>query len=321
MALLRSRTFDMSWLSSSRVTLCGAALRVLIRGSTSLPRYYKFIEQHHRRNFAEQMTSQLRASLVERAAAFLQEAEASHYTWNASTWMKPRHLLGVLCAEDRRAWCAAELLRALGSEQQLLEKLGGRARPTPSDTVDRLLLNRLQARVADGTLAAEMQVWGLQRPTAKQELLTLAVEPAGDTAASPVLSQSRTPLIYGEMRTWLFVGFAHNLPLKSLVSRLAMLEKRHPKCHALTLDHVLKYHMSQEGARAERKSAAMRSSSDGAMRAAAKDRAEDKKVHTTCVCMPVGVRVICICGSTPCCMPCRRRSQVAPTAASSNSLR
>ena len=78
-----------------------------------LPRYYEYINREHRRNFHSQMTSQLRDSLRQRAAAFLQEAEETHYRWNAKTWTRARHLLGALCNEDHRQFCAAELLQAL----------------------------------------------------------------------------------------------------------------------------------------------------------------------------------------------------------------
>ena len=87
----------------------------------------------------------------------------------------------------------------------------------------------MQARAADGSLEAEIKVWGLRQATGVQELLVLAVEPPGDTKESPVLTAARTPLIFLQMRNRLFVGFAHTLPLESMVSRLAMLEKRHPR--------------------------------------------------------------------------------------------
>ena len=244
-----------------------------------LPRYYEYIGRDHRRNHESQMTSQLRASLEARAAAFLQEAEASHLTWNATTWTRPRHLLGLLCAEDRRHWMAAELLKVLGAEQQLRARLPAGSWPQPCSPVDRLLLDRLQAYKADGSLEPEVRLWGLQRPSGIAELLVLAVEPMGDTKTSPVLTAARTPLIFEQMCNWLFVGFAHNLALESMVSRLAMLEKRHPRTHALTLDATFNYHMheNQLQGRLDRHRPCMRSSAGGALRQRARDRAGDEK--------------------------------------------
>ena len=247
-----------------------------------LPRFYEFIKKEHRRNFSSQMTTQLRDLLQARAAAFLQEAEASHFTWNATTWTRARHLLGVLCAEDRRQWMAAELLKVIGAEQQLRAKLPTGSWPQPRDAVDRVLLRRLQTCSADGSLETEMGVWGLRREAVIRELLMLAVAPSGDTELSPVLTEDCTPLLFEQMRNRLFVGFAHNLALESMVSRLAMLEKRHPRTHALTLDATFNYHMhdNQVQGRLDRHSASMRSSVGGGLRRNAKDRAEDGKAIT-----------------------------------------
>ena len=117
----------------------------------------------------------------------------------------------------------------------------------------------------------------MRRVHVVEELILLAGEPSGCTATSPVLSEERTPLLFDQMRMRLFVGFAHNLSLESMVSRLAMLEKRHPKTHALTLDNVFRYHMNNGEARAERHKFGIRSSTGGALREKAKDRAEDHK--------------------------------------------
>ena len=99
----------------------------------------------------------------------------------------------------------------------------------------------MQACLADGSLEEEIGVWGL-RPVV-QELLVLAVASSGDTKMSPVLEKNGTPLLFEQMCIRLFVRFAHNLALESMVSRLAMLEKRHPRTHALTLDATFNYHM------------------------------------------------------------------------------
>ena len=72
-----------------------------------------------------------------------------------------------------------------------------------------------------------------------------------------------------------YSGFAHNLTLESSVSRLAMLEKLHPKTNALTLDDTYNYHMLMEAAREQRQRAALRSKVGGGAREAARDR-DDK---------------------------------------------
>ena len=119
-----------------------------------------------------------------------------------------------------------------------------------------------------------MRLWGLRSPTAIAELVQVA---CGTT-----ISAIATPHLFAKLRDNLFVGFAHNLLLESLVSRLAMLEKRHPHTHALTLDAIFNYHMKQAHARELRQSADMRSSTGGARRAAARDKAEDcKALHGT----------------------------------------
>ena len=142
---------------------------------THLPKFYKFIDRSWRRNFTDQMTSELRASLEGRAAAFLQAAEASHLKWNATTWTHALHLFGVLTDEKRGAWFAVELLDILGYRPRLEERAAGDAAvvepstgtrtvaPSPSqfampaDTVDRHLQQLLRVRHADGELATQVR--------------------------------------------------------------------------------------------------------------------------------------------------------------------
>ena len=57
-----------------------------------------------------------------------------------------------------------------------------------------------------------------------------------------------------------------------------MLEKLHPKTHALTLDHTFNYHMLMERAREARQRAALRSVAGGGAREAARDR-DDKPLR------------------------------------------
>ena len=71
-------------------------------------------------------------------------------------------------------------------------------RPQPADDVDRLLLEHLRARHADGSLAREIKPWGLDDASVVSELLScllLATTPARDTQVNPVLSRSLRPLV------------------------------------------------------------------------------------------------------------------------------
>ena len=91
-----------------------------------------------------------------------------------------------------------------------------------------------------------------------------------------VVGKEQTPLLYEKFCKWLFVGFAHNLLLECMVSRLTMLEKRHPHQHALKLNAVFKYHMKQEPGRKAR--AALRSETHGARSQASKEAVLEGKL-------------------------------------------
>ena len=67
---------------------------------------------------------------------------------------------------------------------------------------------------------------------------------------------------------------AHNLLLESYVSRLATIEKMHPGCHALLLDHLFMYKTRQAEARLARLQATMRSTTGGGLTLKAKSRAD-----------------------------------------------
>ena len=262
----------------------------------ALPRFHAFIARCHVRAFSAQMTSQKREQLTERAQAFLKEAEASHLKWNATTWTKARHLLGVLTDTKRGGWFAAHLLKLLGAGEQLGAAAAAQCSSSssssagdataagtaahPSDAVDVLLLQLLQVKKASGELEQEIEVWGLRRPKVLDELRLIATTAVATEGASSVVSKERTPLLFGQLRDRLFVGFAHNLFLESLVSRLSMLEKRHPRTHALTLDTLFKYHMKQLRSREQRQMSSVRSDKGGGLREKAREaREEEKKLH------------------------------------------
>eukprot|EP00965_Chrysotila_dentata_P135066 4466754-Pleurochrysis_carterae.AAC.1 len=62
-----------------------------------------------------------------------------------------------------------------------------------------------------------------------------------------------------------------------MVSRLAMLERRHLRTHALTLDNAFVYHMRMADARGERRRTEIRSSNGGGLRSMAAERKADEK--------------------------------------------
>ena len=89
----------------------------------------------------------------------------------------------------------------------------------------------LRRELSQPELRREVKLWGLREPAVTAELLAIA-------SGAKAMGQEQTPQLYVLERDWLFVGFAHNLLLESMVSRLAMIEKQHPRCSALTLDYT-----------------------------------------------------------------------------------
>jgi len=209
-----------------------------------------------------------RLELQRRADAFLQAAEESHLTWNGTTWTQAHHLFGFLCLEPRRACFATALLKHMGETV---------AAAPPVDTIDKLMLERLQVHSADGSLDALVQRLELKTPAVLTELKRLATTPAGETAVNPVLSLERTPCMYSKFIPLLFVGFAHNLRIESLVSVLGKLERAHPNANSQVLDYMFTYRTGNEGERTRRRDASMRSTRGGGARAAAREQAEEGK--------------------------------------------
>ena len=106
--------------------------------------------------------------------------------------------------------------------------------------------------------------------------LILSYNP-GDTEVNPVLGKAKTPLIYNAFKGLLFVRLAHNLLLESYVSRLATIEKRNPRTHALLLDHMFLYKARQTKARAARCTAALRTSSGGGLTPKSREKAAEAR--------------------------------------------
>ena len=124
--------------------------------------------------------------------------------------------------------------------------------------VQQRLLAKLAAAGANGSLQHEMERWGLLHEAAIDELRHMASTPAREQPAA-LLSAAHTPIFFSKFIGLLFVRLSHNLLLESYVSRLAHLEKQHPRCHALVMDALFMYKAGQTDSRRARLSAAIRS--------------------------------------------------------------
>lgn len=235
-----------------------------------LPRLYKLIGSSCRRAFAEQLDETRRCCFAKAGTAFLEKAAEKHAKWNGSTWMRARHLLGLLCDEQRRAAFATELLELMGAGAELEQWRAdnGAVRAAPSDDVGKLLHDRLCAAHKDGSLGRELGMWGLRTDPLVRELLLLATADERQTDIDPLLNAKETPRLFQKCISMLFVGFAHNLLLESYVSRLAQLEKIHPGMHALTVDKIFMYRARQTRGRALRLDASVRAVRGGGLRRA-----------------------------------------------------
>ena len=111
-----------------------------------------------------------RAELAGRLGRGLQGAEEVLQEWNRSTWMRPLHLFGLLCQEDRRRFFALKLLQLLGCGAEVEEEyerlLPGSASgaqkvrelQAKADMVDKVLEERLEAHHGSGDLTRVMKV-------------------------------------------------------------------------------------------------------------------------------------------------------------------
>ena len=92
--------------------------------STFLSHYHTFLARSRIRDGVETMTNAKAVILKSRAVAFLTAAQKAHIKWNGTTWTRPRHLMGLLCQEERRlpfarallAWMAPISARSLPPE-------------------------------------------------------------------------------------------------------------------------------------------------------------------------------------------------------------
>ena len=136
------------------------------------PQLYDYLE---RGLSQDPKAAQKRADLKGRLARGLEKAEAKFLEWNYSTWMRPPHLFGLLCNEERRRQFAGELLRLLGHGAQADRELAAATvgqRPGEGisslsdleecwDDADRLLLEKLKEHYESGALVKLMQLHGM----------------------------------------------------------------------------------------------------------------------------------------------------------------
>ena len=152
--------------------------------------------------------------------------------------MRPVHLLGLLCIEERRQEFAVSLLKELGYEREVGASLrmasavgsGPRQRAQGEaqagaaliqavfngmDAIDRRLNDEFLKHQQSGAFLEMLKLHGICDAAGKikaaflNELLTLASLARGDTETDPVLSMQNTPQVYRKFIGMLFVGFAH----------------------------------------------------------------------------------------------------------------
>ena len=156
-----------------------------------------------------------RAEPAGRLRRGLQGAEEVLQEWNRSTWMRPLHLFGLLCQEDRRRFFALKLMQLLGCGAEVEEEyerlLPGSASgaqkvrelQAKADMVDKVLEERLEAHHGSGDLTRVMKVHGLQLPSGalhpgiKMELLFLARAPVRrDLGVQFMFGTKGSPLLH-----------------------------------------------------------------------------------------------------------------------------
>ena len=228
-------------------------------------------------------TGQLRERLV----SGLKAAHDQFLVWNAQTWMRPVHLLGLLCIEERRQEFAVSLLKELGYERQvgaalrMASAVGGGPRQRAQDeaqagaaliqavfngmdAIDMRLNDEFLKHKQSGAFLKMLKLHGICDAAGKikaaflNELLTLASLPRGDTETDPVLSMQNTPQVYRKFIGMLFVGFAHNLPVEAYVSRVATVSKAHAGVKPACLSAMFMYKVRLERQRCERREAGTR---------------------------------------------------------------
>ena len=231
----------------------------------------------------------VKRDLTRRIPLGLQAAVAKFNKWNYKRWTRPRHLLGLLCIEERRQRIAFLLVAKLGDGEKMSRAFarvgaaaGERGTPsqlarrgmmaltdrTKSDAVGVVLDRWVRKALECGTMEAflrkhEMLDCNRRLAAALQgELILLAVTPPQDTSQDteeePLFSRDKTPLLYEKFIGLLFVGFAHNLLVESYVSRVSTISKVHKGVEPMTLAATFMYKTSLEGDKTARRSKELR---------------------------------------------------------------
>ena len=131
-----------------------------------------------------------REDLKRRVLLGLEKAEEVVDKWNATTWMRPHHLFGLLCQEKRRRRFAVVLLAKLGyaadvkaalaaanpaagsGEQQLLALM--QLSVAQQDAADVLLIEKLDDHWHSGSLEDCLRLHGLLQRGASRESCVLS---------------------------------------------------------------------------------------------------------------------------------------------------
>ena len=177
-----------------------------LRLATSQERHFPLLHAFIDEGVTEGLNANIsikRADYKRRVAEGLQAAEEVLDKWNASTWMRPRHLFGLLCQEKRRRRFAVVLLVKLGYAADVKAALAA-ANPAAGsgeqqlhalmqllvaqqDAADVLLIEKLDDHWHSGSLKECLRLHGLlQRNAAgafvlsagvKKELLLMVTTP------------------------------------------------------------------------------------------------------------------------------------------------
>ena len=121
--------------------------------------------------FLQRLSNGKRAELEERVHKGLLAAQAAFDKWNHVTWMRPVHILGMLCFEKHRKIVAFAILRTLGYEkeaQEAIEKFEDNMRDLGEDVpglpeqgdVGVVLIDALNEYMANGELSDMLQRHG-----------------------------------------------------------------------------------------------------------------------------------------------------------------
>ena len=248
---------------------------------TFFPRFHDFVENMG----TTYKALDVKRDLQRRIPLGLQAAVAKFNKWNNKRWTRPRHLLGLLCIEERRQLSAFLLVAKFGDAEQMnraFARVGAAAgeRGTPSQLAQRGIA-AMGNRAKSDAVGAVLRQWvlkALQRGTMEAfmrkhemldgngklaaalqwELILLAVTPPRDTEEEPIFSTEKTPLLYEKFIGLLFVGFAHNLLVESYVSRVSTISKVHQGVEPMTLAATFMYKTSLEGEKSARRSKELR---------------------------------------------------------------